>query len=91
MAEAGVLVNAAMCVFNLIPLPPLDGGRIVTGILPMPYAYHYAKIERYGVVVFIALIVMLQFGLLSGPLMEGILFVQQMFKVMVSPLVAILR
>lgn len=91
MAEAGVLVNAAMCVFNLIPLPPLDGGRIVTGILPMPYAYHYAKIERYGVIVFIALIVMLQFGLLTGPLMEGILFVQQMFKVMVSPLVAILR
>ncbi|MDR7052309.1 Zn-dependent protease [Duganella sp. 3397] len=91
MAEAGVLVNAAMCVFNLIPLPPLDGGRIVTGILPMPYAYHYAKIERYGVVVFIALIVMLQFGLLTGVLMEGILFIQQMFKVMVMPLVAILR
>jgi hypothetical protein len=38
MAKAGIGVNSAMCVFNLIPVPPLDGGRIVTGLLPMPLA-----------------------------------------------------
>lgn len=91
MAEAGVWVNAAMCVFNLIPLPPLDGGRIMTGILPMPYARYYAQIERYSLAVFIGLIVLLQFGMLTGPLMEGIFFVQQIFKVLVTPLIAILR
>jgi Zn-dependent protease len=38
MAGAGVSVNAAMFVFNLIPVPPLDGGRIMTGLLPMQLA-----------------------------------------------------
>ena len=91
MAEAGVMVNSAMCVFNLIPLPPLDGGRIVTGILPMALARKYAQIERYGVFVFIGLIALMQFGLLTGFLLGGMGIVQQIFNVLLKPLVFLLR
>ena len=91
MAEAGVMVNSAMCVFNLIPLPPLDGGRIVTGILPMGLARKYAQIERYGVFVFVGLIIMMQFGLLTGFLLGGMAIVQQIFNVLLTPLIFLLR
>jgi len=91
MAEAGVMVNSAMCVFNLIPLPPLDGGRIVTGILPMALARKYAQIERYGIFVFVGLIALMQFGLLTGFLLGGMGIVQQIFNVLLKPLVFLLR
>ena len=86
MVEAGILVNSAMMVFNLIPLPPLDGGRIVTGILPLSLARQYAQIERYGVYVFIALILLMQFGFLTGFLISGMQLVGSVFHVLVSPL-----
>lgn len=90
MAKAGIGVNSAMLVFNLIPLPPLDGGRIVTGILPMPLARKYAQIERYGVYVFIGLILMMQFGLLTGFLISGMHLVQGLFHLLVKPLIFLL-
>jgi Zn-dependent protease len=90
MARAGVLVNCSMCVFNLIPLPPLDGGRIVTGILPLPIARRYAQIERYGMFVFIGLIVLMQFGLLTGYMIGGISIMQNIYGVLVKPLVLLL-
>lgn len=90
MAKAGIGVNSAMLVFNLIPLPPLDGGRIVTGILPMPLARKYAQIERYGVYVFIALILMMQFGMLTGFLVGGMHLVQGVFHLLVKPLIFLL-
>lgn len=86
MVEAGILVNSAMMVFNLIPLPPLDGGRIVTGILPLSLARKYAQIERYGIYVFIALILLMQFGFLTGFLISGMQLVGSVFHVLVSPL-----
>lgn len=48
MADAGVLVNLVIFAFNLFPVPPLDGGRILTGLLPHQYAYKFAQIEPYG-------------------------------------------
>ena len=86
MVEAGILVNSAMMVFNLIPLPPLDGGRIITGILPLSLARKYAQIERYGIYVFIALILLMQFGFLTGFLISGMQLVGSVFHVLVSPL-----
>lgn len=56
---AFILVNLIMGVFNLIPIPPFDGGRIVVGILPEALARHYAKIERLGVGALLLLIVLL--------------------------------
>jgi len=86
MSDAGRGVNAAMIVFNLIPIPPLDGGRIVTGMLPMSLARPYARIERYSLWVFLGLILMLQFGLLNGFLIYGSYFMQSIWHVMIYPL-----
>jgi Zn-dependent protease len=48
MARAGVLVNLVMWAFNLFPLPPLDGGRILVGLLPWRQAQLVARIEPWG-------------------------------------------
>jgi Zn-dependent protease len=48
MCQAGVLVNVVMCVFNLFPLPPLDGGRILVGLLPWRPAQLLARVEPWG-------------------------------------------
>jgi Zn-dependent protease len=62
MGAAGVFINAILMALNLIPLPPLDGGRIVTGLLPLAYARIYAKVEPFGLLILIGLLVS---GLLS--------------------------
>ncbi len=62
MCKAGVLTNAVMCAFNLLPIPPLDGGRIVTAILPRDLAYKFASIERLGPLIFIGLILLMNTG-----------------------------
>jgi Zn-dependent protease len=54
---AGIEVNVVFAVINLFPLPPLDGGRIVTGMLPGPLAYKFSRLEPYGMFILIALIV----------------------------------
>lgn len=57
MCQAGALVNVIMCVFNLFPLPPLDGGRIVAGLLPPKAAITYGRIEPWGFFIVMALVV----------------------------------
>ncbi|HTH45293.1 MAG TPA: site-2 protease family protein [Oxalicibacterium sp.] len=48
MARAGVNTNLVIFAFNLFPIPPLDGGRILTSLLPNRYAYKFAQLEPYG-------------------------------------------
>ncbi|MDC8759195.1 site-2 protease family protein [Janthinobacterium fluminis] len=91
MARAGVSVNAAMCVFNLIPIPPLDGGRIVTGILPLGLARKFARIERYGVYVFVLLVVLMYYRVLDGVLLAAIHILIGIFKACVFPLTLFLN
>lgn len=55
MARAGVFVNIGLMALNLLPIPPLDGGRIMTGILPTRMAVRYAGLERWGMVIVLAL------------------------------------
>ena len=86
IVTAGVFVNAAMFVFNLIPVPPLDGGRIMTSLLPLPLARKFASIERYSLFVFVGLIAVMQFGLLDGFLLAAMSIVVNVFKTLVSPL-----
>ncbi|KQT13693.1 peptidase M50 [Ramlibacter sp. Leaf400] len=57
MAKAGVLVNLVMWAFNLFPLPPLDGGRVVTGLLPPRAAWTFSRIEPYGFFIVLGLVV----------------------------------
>ena len=56
MAQAGALVNLVMWAFNLFPLPPLDGGRILVGLLPYKQAQWVARIEPWGFYVVLALV-----------------------------------
>jgi Zn-dependent protease len=56
MAFAGIAVNLVLCMLNLFPIPPLDGGRIVTGLLPYNLARTFAQIEPFGFLIVIALL-----------------------------------
>jgi Zn-dependent protease len=52
-------INAVLCVFNMLPLPPLDGGRVAVGILPRGLAYPLARLERYGIGIVLLLLFVL--------------------------------
>jgi Zn-dependent protease len=56
MADAGLLTNLLFFAFNLIPIPPLDGGRVAVSLLPNRLAYKYARLEPYGFFIVLALI-----------------------------------
>ena len=57
MCQGGVLVNVVMFVFNLFPLPPLDGGRILVGLLPMKQALAVSRIEPWGFFIVMGLVI----------------------------------
>jgi Zn-dependent protease len=57
MCQGGVLVNVVMFVFNLFPLPPLDGGRILVGLLPYKQAMLVSRVEPWGFFIVMALVV----------------------------------
>lgn len=57
MCRAGILVNLVMWAFNLFPLPPLDGGRILVGLLPWKQAQLVARVEPYGFFIVMALVI----------------------------------
>jgi len=71
MGQAGILVNVILLVLNLLPLPPLDGGRIAMSLLPHRIAYRFSQIEPYG---FIILLVLLFTGAL-GAVIEPFIFI----------------
>ncbi|MGB5298125.1 MAG: site-2 protease family protein [Thiogranum sp.] len=79
MGVAGIFINTILMVLNLLPLPPLDGGRVVTGLLPAPYAYQFARIEPYGFFILVALLVTGVLGIVMWPVVQ--LFLQLMASV----------
>lgn len=71
MAQASILINMVLCIFNLLPLPPLDGGRVAVGLLPGPMGYQLSRLEPFG---FMIIVVLLMLGVLQpiiGPLVMG--------------------
>ncbi len=68
VAEAGILVNVIFAILNLFPILPLDGGRIVTSLLPAKLSYAYQGTERYGMIILIVLIATGVLGTVLSPI-----------------------
>lgn len=80
MSSAGMQINLVLLVLNLFPLPPLDGGRIAVSLLPMQAAIAFARIERYGMFILIALLFTGILGVILSPVLR---FFQQVLSVLV--------
>lgn len=88
VAQAGLWTNLLIFAFNLVPIPPLDGGRIVTSLLPNRLAYKYARIEPYGFFIVLALVFLKVLNFFVVPLM---LLAQYLLELIASPLTLFLR
>ncbi|PHM21506.1 MAG: site-2 protease family protein [Curvibacter sp. PD_MW3] len=89
MCKAGVLVNVVMFAFNLFPLPPLDGGRILIGLLPWRYAALLARIEPWGFFVVMALVIL---GVVSTLWMQPIMALTYgLLDILLTPLSFLIR
>lgn len=71
MGFAGVTINVVLMVLNMVPVPPLDGSRVVSGLLPPKVAWQYNQIEPYGLIIVLVLLVT---GVLFGVLMPIVNF-----------------
>jgi Zn-dependent protease len=80
MSLAGIQINLVLLVLNLFPLPPLDGGRVAVSLLPMKAAIAFARVERYGMLILIALLFT---GILSIILSPVLKFFQHLLTVLV--------
>lgn len=76
MGIAGISINLVLAIINLLPIPPLDGSRILTGILPDRLAWQYNRFEPYG---FYLLLFLLATGLLGAMLGYPLMLAQQLF------------
>ncbi len=70
MANMGVKINIVLMMLNLLPIPPLDGGRVMVSLLPTRQAYQLAKIEPYGIIILVVLLFTGILGSVIGPLIN---------------------
>jgi Zn-dependent protease len=89
MCRAGMLTNVVMFAFNLFPLPPLDGGRIVVGLLPWRQAVQFSRVEPWGFFIVMALVIT---GVISSWWMQPLMGVTfDLLKLTLSPLAGLLQ
>jgi Zn-dependent protease len=72
MGLGGILANVLLMVFNLLPLPPLDGGRVAVGLLPGPWAWRLSRVEPYGFFILIGLMLLGVLGTVVWPVADGV-------------------
>jgi Zn-dependent protease len=77
----GILINLVLMVLNLIPIPPLDGSRVVSNLLPVRYAMLYNKIESFG---FLILLVLLVTGLLKYIIIPPVFYLGQLITYLIG-------
>jgi len=70
MGENGIIINIVLMVLNLLPIPPLDGGRVMAGILPPKLALPYMQLERFGMVIILLLLFSGILGKILWPLVQ---------------------
>jgi Zn-dependent protease len=67
-------LNVILCIFNLIPVPPLDGSRVVMALLPPELGYRYAQLENYGIIIVLVLFSTGIITALMGPIVNFVIF-----------------
>ncbi len=72
MGQAGIAINVILFILNMLPLPPLDGGRVLSGVLPSQYADMLERVEPYGFFILIGLLVTGVLGIVLTPLYHGV-------------------
>lgn len=68
MGQAGIMINLVLMILNLLPIPPLDGSRIVSGFLSAKASYKYSRIEPYGFFILLFLLFTGLLGMIIGPI-----------------------
>lgn len=80
-AKAGIFVNALLMILNLLPIPPLDGGRMLSSVIPPKWDYYYQRVEPYGLIIVVLLILtnVLSF-ILTPPFRAFLSFIQFIYQ-----------